>query len=71
MGDETTKIPDEFVKDIKKPKQRKTQVNDEYTAELREEVLGLAERKLIKHIEAKIKKASKLELERILVKFQQ
>ena len=67
MEDDNTKIPDEFVKDTKKTKKNK----NEYTAELRNELLGLAERKLIKYTEAKIKKASKVELERILVKFQQ
>ena len=72
MEDDNTKIPDEFVKNTKKPKKQKTvPVDDEYTAELRNELLGLAERKLINYTEAKIKKASKVELERILVKFQQ
>ena len=53
-------------------KKRKTPpVDDEYTAQLRNELLGLAERKLIKHTEVKIKKASKVEPERIIVKFQQ
>ena len=68
MEDETTKIPDEFVNNNKKSK---TKVDDEYTAELRIEVLNLAERKLINHTTAKIKKAIKLELERIMVKYNQ
>ena len=68
MEDDNTKIPDEFAQETKKPKKRKTPpVDDEYTAELRNGLLGLAKRKLIKHTEAKIKKASKVELERILV----
>ena len=44
MEDNNTKIPDEFVKDGRKPKKQKTPpIDDEYTAELRNELLGLAE----------------------------
>ena len=70
MGDETTKIRDEFVNNTK-PKKSKAKVDDEYTAELRSEVLDLAERKAYSHTTTKIKRASKLELERIMVKYNQ
>ena len=70
MRETTTAIPDEFIKNTDSKNKRKKPVDDEYTTELREELLGLAERKLIKHTQAKIKTASKVEVERILVKFQ-
>ena len=56
MEDKTTKIPDEFVNNNNKSKKSETKVDDEYTAELRSEVLNLAERKLINHTTAKMKK---------------
>ena len=43
MEDETTKIPEEFVNNVKL--KRSKAEDDEYTAELRSEVLDLAERK--------------------------
>ena len=70
MEDGTTKIPEEFV-NSNKPKKSKTKVeDDEYTAELRSEALDLAERKEINYTVAKIKRASKVELERIMVKYE-
>ena len=70
MEDGTTKIPEEFVNNDK-PRKGKTKIkDDEYTAELRSEALDLAERKEINYTVAKIKRASKVELERIMVKYE-
>ena len=72
MKNGTTVIPEEFVNDVKPKKSKsKTKVeDDEYTAELRSEALDLAERKKINYTVAKIKRASKVELERIMVKYE-
>ena len=67
---ETTKIPEEFIEKPKKGKGKCKVEDDEYTAELRIEVLKLAEWKEINYTVAKVKKASKVELERILVRYE-
>ena len=67
---ENTKIPEEFIENPKKGKSKSKVEDDEYTSELRDEVLKLAERKEVKYTVAKMKKASKSELERILVKYE-
>ena len=67
---QNTKIPEEFIEKPKKGKGMCKVEDDGYTAELRDEVLKLAERKEISYSCKSCKRASKTEFERILVKYE-
>ena len=70
MEGETTKIPEEFIENPKKVRSKAKVEDDGYTAELRVEIIKLAERKEINYPVAKVKRASNVELERILVRYE-